>query len=569
MGWPYRFPELSKAEVHARRLTLDRYGQYAQLSCLIPVVVYQLYRLAEWVYAARQKAALGYAAVPGSPVAKKFNGSALGSLARKWRKWKWWLEGEVAPGWGLREQWMGGIAWAAWLLFLCINQTGDDYFHITKRFGTVAASQFPIHYMLSMKSRISPLLFLFQTSDVEINKWHRVTGKIIIGLLFLHATFYTNYFVQKGILLDRLTHKVPFIGVLAFTSMLVLGTTSLATIRRWSYRVFFVLHLVIGVALLPLLFFHTHHLRIYMIESLFLFIIDIAARKLDTITEFAILSHVPGAKLVKIIVPVPPSKIAKFRTAPGQHVYLSIPPQSVPRTVSTSMIHELLFNPFSIADVSTTDMTLVVRACNGPTTIALGELANLTKAKPPLNIEGPYGTSRHFPNLAETYDRILLVAGGVGATFILPIYRSLKEQLDDAASSDKVTFIWSMRSAAEASWAIDSEERSLVNVDEDIKLFVTRGKFDDVDGANERVSQDGTVELEELNRVEESIKVRGGHHRPHLQKIVDDTFSHGKEERVAVLVCGPKDMANELRKHVGDWVKKGRDVWWHDETFGW
>jgi len=172
--------------------------------------------------------------------------------------------------------------------------------------------------------------------------------------------------------------------------------------------------------------------------------------------------------------------------------------------------------------------------------------------------------------LAEDFDRILLVAGGVGATFILPIYQSLKDQLDsDPGSSSKLTFIWSMRSAAEASWAVDPNKRSIVNTDENIEVFVTRGKFDDVDNTREAVSEEGTIELDDLNQVEESIKVRGGHHRPHLQKIVDDTFSHGKEERVAILVCGPAEMAKELRVHVGDWVQKGRYVWWHDESFGW
>jgi len=59
--------------------------------------------------------------------------------------------------------------------------------------------------------------------------------------------------------------------------------------------------------------------------------------------------------------------------------------------------------------------------------------------------------------------------------------------------------------------------------------------------------------------------------RPDLRKIVDDTFRHGSAdgERVAVLVCGPAGMARELRAHVGAWVARGRDVWFHDEGFGW
>lgn len=57
--------------------------------------------------------------------------------------------------------------------------------------------------------------------------------------------------------------------------------------------------------------------------------------------------------------------------------------------------------------------------------------------------------------------------------------------------------------------------------------------------------------------------------RPHLGAIVDSVFRKGKGERVAVLVCGPAGMARELRRDVGKWVGKGRDVWFHDESFGW
>ena len=61
----------------------------------------------------------------------------------------------------------------------------------------------------------------------------------------------------------------------------------------------------------------------------------------------------------------------------------------------------------------------------------------------------------------------------------------------------------------------------------------------------------------------------GGMERPDLGKIVDEVFRAGNEERVAVLVCGPARMARELRKHVGKWVGRGREVWFHDESFGW
>lgn len=57
--------------------------------------------------------------------------------------------------------------------------------------------------------------------------------------------------------------------------------------------------------------------------------------------------------------------------------------------------------------------------------------------------------------------------------------------------------------------------------------------------------------------------------RPDLRGIVDELFSHDRNERVAVLVCGPMGMGAAARKEVGRWVRKGREVFWHSEEFGW
>ncbi|TAQ87599.1 hypothetical protein B7494_g4053 [Chlorociboria aeruginascens] len=284
-------------------------------------------------------------------------------------------------------------------------------------------------------------------------------------------------------------------------------------------------------------------------------------RKLDTATGFAKITKVPHTKLLQLQIVMPPKKIERTRAAPGQHVYLSIPPDK-------TSIHDLLFNPFTIVSVSSQEITLVLRALDGPTTKALDSLAKFSKARPPINIEGPYGVSQRFPNLAADYDRILLVAGGVGATFTLPIYRYLREQLEtEAKSPDRLTHIWSMRSAAESSWAanLDCEEENLLEDDENIKIFITRGINDNATYEE----RGGSIELEDLQAVQEPVNPSGGRGRPDLKKIAEEVFRGGIEERVAVLVCGPKGMAKELRAHVGKYVQVGREVWWHNEAFGW
>lgn len=421
--------------------------------------------------------------------------------------------------------------------------------------------------MLSMKSLYSPLAFAFQSSHEELNPWHRMSGRIIYFLLLNHAAWYLNGFSLMGLLYARLTAKIVIIGYVAFLLLTILASSSLATVRHWNYRLFFLLHLIIGVSILPLLFFHAPQLRLYVIEALALFIVDVIFRKLDTVTGFAKITRVSQTNLVKLKILLPASKLQRFRAAAGQHVYVSIPPESIPAHKSSPSVHDALYNPFTVADVSATEITLVLRSLRGPTSKALELLATLSKAKPPLNIEGPYGSSRKFPHLASKYDRILLVAGGVGATFTLPIYRDLRDQFEtEGKFPNHLKFIWSMRSSAEAAWAIESPQSGIpIENDDNAKIYVTRGTSGS-DRHGDELSHG--VELEELNPAEELFMPSGGRDRPDLGLIVDEIFKISNGERVAVLVCGPKKMSRELKKHVGRWVSRGREVFWHDEGFG-
>lgn len=125
MAWPYHFVDLSDDQIYARRELLDRYGSYAQLSCLIPVALYQLYCLASWVLSERRRAKVDYTAVPSSLVLRKSKDSALSLVTRKWRIFQWWLGSEIYPGLGTNGDWILATLWTMWLIFLCTCQTGD------------------------------------------------------------------------------------------------------------------------------------------------------------------------------------------------------------------------------------------------------------------------------------------------------------------------------------------------------------------------------------------------------------------------------------------------------------
>lgn len=434
--------------------------------------------------------------------------------------------------------------------------------------GIIAISQLPLQYILALKS-LNPIAFVLRSSHEEINRFHRTLGRIIYVLLLAHVLLYLNFFVQNGLLLEKLTSSRSVqTGIIGIMSMDALGVTAWKIIRDYSYRVFFIVHLTVALLIPPLIWFHAHSARIFVVEALFIFLADLVARKMNTVTSTASFESVPGTNLVKITTSMPAHKISRFRKNPGSHIYLQVPgPSRLSQDPFSKeyLVHEFLFNPFTVAavDEENGDLTLVARHLSGPTTSTLRQLAQETSSHDTrqisLAIEGPYGVAAHFPALAGgEYDRVLLASGGVGATFTVPLFRALIS--DNPAA--KVQLVWSVRSPGDASWAMADKDGKLFSEQENVQIYITGPKA--VAG-----SPDAGGEGVELSTLSEAPELKRVGTRPDLQKIVDDVFKQGPEESVAVLFCGPSKMGRELRKHVGVWAKKGRVVFWHSESFEW
>lgn len=370
-------------------------------------------------------------------------------------------------------------------------------------------------------------------------------------------------------LLEKLTtSRAVITGMLGIWSFTFLSATALRVIRDYSYRIFFITHITVAMIIPPLIWFHAESARIFLVEALLVFLADLVSRKIDTVTSMATVESIPGTSLVKITTSIPVKKANRFRSHPGSHIYLQVPSGSRPSTspISTDhLVHEFLFNPFTVADVdeATGDITLVCRHFGGPMTSTLKQLAKNSarqgSAQVPLAIEGPYGVPSYFSKLSGgEFDRILLVAGGVGATFAVPLYRAL---VNDNQSTN-VQLVWAVRSMGDVGWVLAGKESKALADNENVQLFVTgTSNTEDSQGADGE-----SVELKSMNHGQE---IKHQRTRPNIKKIVDELFQHGHGERVAVLFCGPTEMGRDLRKHVGFWVRKGRVVFWHSESFGW
>jgi predicted ferric reductase len=436
--------------------------------------------------------------------------------------------------------------------------------HLTKRFGLVAASQLPFHFLLALKSPYSPLQLLLRTSHESLNQVHQVLGRVIILFLFLHAGFYLNFFIQTGFWVNRFKDWDVILGLTSISIVALIGSSAMGFVRRWNYRLFFSIHAVAPIVLLSLLYFHVHYIRVYVVEAMVVALLNIILRFRNSKAVPAELTRVPGSTLLHMS----SQKSATTQGWPaGSHVYVRRTP---------GVLSYLRTNPFTISTLPTDKggkIVLVARTLRGNTQ----RLAQITshddsdrgKATPTtLILEGPYGHSTYLPDFSR-FERILFVAGGIGATFILPVWRYLLEQrASNSWKYQEVKLVWSVKQAEDATWAFGSsaDAMGLLNGSDERELYLTAGEIFDANG-DTSVEMTSTVNNADILAKTKEVGFSLQHGRPDLRQIVDETVS-GNVGHVAVFVCGPSDLSHSLRRQVGRWVVKGRDIYWHAEEFG-
>lgn len=383
-----------------------------------------------------------------------------------------------------------------------------------------------------------------------------------------------NFYVQKNLVASKLQEWYVLCGILAALAFTAVGTTALAPVRRWNYRVFYITHVVVASLLLPVLWFHVSHIRKFLYETLAVYALNVVLRSLSSKTVPATMQLLEGGTLVEVLIhlsSVGEHKLALQQYQPGQHAYISLPGHPASRMFRS--------NPLSLASCPATDGTLrfVARVLDGNTSKLASAAKPSSGSKQSVTIEGPYGTTTHAEKLLQC-DRVLFVAGGVGGTFIAPLYRQLLADLSPSAGSyrrQKVSCIWIARSLADVSWAVPEDEGERSGLAERLQVWITQAgersssRFRDAEDGIELQESRGLLSQandgESGRSMKASLDVYNG--RPDLTRLIDDVFSHSAHEKTGIVVCGPKGLSCALREEAGSWVGRGRDVWFWDESF--
>ncbi|KUM58957.1 hypothetical protein ACN42_g8186 [Penicillium freii] len=348
------------------------------------------------------------------------------------------------------------------------------------RTGFIAICQLPLIFLLAGRQNI--IGFLAGMSYVSLNWYHRWVARTLWLTTTIHMGFWFrdwgrwNYITYQ-LYNDPLTKR----GFAAWIILTFIVITSFAPIRRLSYEFFVIKHLVTFVGFIVAVWMHApDEVKTWVWIPIGLVVFDRLARytwgayanlaifhrknKASSLwTHSAMFTPLPG-NVTCVTIENP-----GIRWQPGQHVFLTC-----------HSVVPLQCHPFTIASIPEDNkMKFFIRAENGGTrrffryaskSDSLLGNGQVMSGKTVL-IEGPYGSIRPL----RQFDSVILLAGGMGATFTIPLLRDIVSawkmdsndskqmpaQIARLTATRRLRFVWVVKSRSQLTY-FDSELQSLL-----------------------------------------------------------------------------------------------------------
>ena len=374
---------------------------------------------------------------------------------------------------------------------------------------------------------------------------------------------------------------VVLVGITAVLALWILGICTIARIRKYSYRIFYGFHHAMFVVIMLCLFIHVSVARPFVLESLLVYVLNQLLRSNNTQQLPAELSLNTNSSVLRIMIPL--SSDSKDYPV-GSSVNISTGSRRWIQRICTGFSA----NPFTITYERSTSTLIAYAKIRGKRTTALSNLSKQTM----LSVEGPYGKSTTYENSLPGYlmnntNRVLLIAGGVGATFGFSVALDVLERLHQTHIKkvrEFLTVVWVVRDKDDVAWADeilqrDSKTSARAVLADVVTIYYSRPSWKDVDSGAEPDLSD----LVEDSKEDQLMKpLTDGTHkqdgeginkpqlgRPSFKEIVADFLGDmAAEKTAAVAVCGPGSMCRDVRQTVTYHIKKGTKIWWHEEKFG-
>lgn len=343
------------------------------------------------------------------------------------------------------------------------------------RTGPVALAQLPLIFILAGKKNI--IGYLVGSSYERLSWLHRWTARS----LFLTTTIHMSYWFRSWARYEYIAYKVkndPITqrGIAAWCILLWIVLSSFAPIRRWNYELFVLQHIITVAGFAAAVYLHIpDELRVWVWVPIGFAIADRVVRFVSVVYINLSIFHRKnnqsgfwacqatfeplGSDMTRIILRNPPLK-----WTPGQHVMLSC-----------HSVAPLQSHPFTIASIPQDGrMEFLVQSKSGGTKRLFTHAekhCGLPLVKDDVNkahmaavaIEGPYGRLRPL----RQFDSVVLIAGGCGSTFTMPLLRDLAFswkmfsqrraspkifETPIGAATRSIRFVWVVKSRQQFEW---------------------------------------------------------------------------------------------------------------------
>ncbi|KAJ5916206.1 hypothetical protein N7504_000221 [Penicillium tannophilum] len=373
-------------------------------------------------------------------------------------------------------------------------------------------------------------------------------SSVVHGILYLKEGAETGYLMlMRG--------REDLAGALAGLLMVIIGLSTISWFARRYYEAFYIIHVVLFMVIVILVGMHRPDLATSTLAIIIfiacMWLSDRFLRALKLTWNFCgnnatLIPMQDGAVRVKLQ--------RGLKCSPGSHAFLWMP-----------SIRLLETHPFTM--VSTNPVEFLIRQYDGYT----HDLYKLAHERPgcvvKCSVDGGYG---QVPNFMD-FDKIILVAGGSGATFTFAIAIDLLRQCAAANVTKSIDFIWTVRYTSSLKWFQDElrelQDNHLVN------LFIHVSQDDTTDDNSSRGTTPVNSDIEKgrkeaTHSLEYMSFVRRG--RPNIADLVASGISRCPPHyQVGVGACGPTKILKGTREATAEKAfDNGPSITLHAETRG-
>lgn len=423
--------------------------------------------------------------------------------------------------------------------------------YVSARTGVLAFALAPLVVLLSGRNNV--LLWLTNWSHATYMLLHRWVARVFTLQVILHSILEFMLYKRQGKV--NAEQKEPYWvwGIVATIACAIMVIVSSLWFRRKSYEVFLIMHIVLAVFVIAGSWYHVELLfsrrwgyEFWLYATCAVWFFDRGARVARILKNGMRRAEV--TQITEDIIRID-IKGVRWDTTPGKHTYAYFPTLNplrpwenhpfsiIPTALLQSYRHSLTTpssassssheaateleksgaattihprNPLAPTRTNTSGISLYVRKSTGLTKTLTANSSLLTL------LDGPYSNNSTAAVLRT--DRLVLIAGGIGVTAVLPFI----------AHHTNIALYWSVKAMSQG--LVDDLATVLAGV---------REKRVQV---GERLGVDGLLAKEE-----------------------GDGW-----DRIGVVVCGPGGLCDEVRSVVAKRARQGAARWELDvEAFSW